>query len=166
VDLLERLLRHDRWTTRQLLLQCRALTPAQWDQRFDFGHQTLSETFRHMLANVRAWSDLMRERPVRRTTGRPGATAANWLDDLDAIYDEFAGLARRVSGEGRLDETYLDVLDTPPTRKTYGGTILHVITHNMHHRCELMQMLGRLDVPGLIEGDVLGWEQQARSPRT
>ena len=62
----------------------------------------------------------------------------------------------------RLDDVYLDVLDEPPTPKTIGGTIAHVITHDMHHRSEILNMLGQLGVPNLPEGDVLGWEAQLR----
>ena len=35
-----------------------------------------------------------------------------------------------------------------------------VISDDMHHRAELLHMLGKLGVPDLPEGDVLGWEAQ------
>jgi uncharacterized damage-inducible protein DinB len=57
-----------------------------------------------------------------------------------------------------LDERYTDYLDNPPTQKTFGGTILHVLTHTTIHRSELMHLLQRLGVPDLIEGDALSWE--------
>lgn len=78
------------------------------------------------------------------------------------IYTDFAEYARRLQADDRLDELYLDVLDEPPTPKSFGGTIAHVITHNMHHRAELLHMLGRFGVPNLPEGDVLVWEMLAR----
>jgi hypothetical protein len=31
------------------------------------GHQTLAETFAHMLGNVHMWTDLMAQRPVRQS---------------------------------------------------------------------------------------------------
>jgi hypothetical protein len=37
MDLLDRLLQHDAWTTRWLLLYCWDLTPEQLYQRFDIG---------------------------------------------------------------------------------------------------------------------------------
>ena len=42
--------------------------------------------------------------------------------------------------------------------KSLASTILHVITHNHMHRAELLHILERSGVPGLIEGDVLSWE--------
>jgi uncharacterized damage-inducible protein DinB len=59
MDVLDRLLGHDRWTTTQLLERCRELRVEQWTQSFDLGHQTLAVTFQHMIGNVRVWTDLM-----------------------------------------------------------------------------------------------------------
>ena len=77
-------------------------------------------------------------------------------------YADFAGSARALRDRNRLDAMYLDVLDEPPIPKSFGGTIAHVITHDMHHRSEILNMLGQLGVPNLPEGDVLGWEEQWR----
>src|SRR6266705_3045972 len=103
MDLLDRLLGHDRWTTAQLLERCRELRAEQWTQPFDLGHQTLAATFQHMIGNVR-------------------------------VYTDVATLARRIADERRWDATYVHALADPPPSKRYGGTIAHVITHNMHHR--------------------------------
>ena len=65
---------------------------------------------------------------------------------------------------GCWDATYVDVLDDPPRSKSYGGTIAHVITHNMQYRAEIMHMLTRLGLAQVLEGDVLSWEQQAHRP--
>ncbi len=46
-----------------------------------------------------------------------------------------------LADEGRLDETYIGVLDNPPTSKTLGGTLLHVLTHTTMHRWEIQHML-------------------------
>jgi uncharacterized damage-inducible protein DinB len=161
MDLLDRLLGHDCWTTAQLLERCRELQPEQMTQPFDVGHQTLAATFQHMLGNVRVWTDLMAERPVR-----PSSDEALRVDLLLAAwqraYDDFATLARRIANEGRWDATYLDVLDDPPRPKSFGGTIAHIITHNMHHRSEIIHMLTRLGLEHVLEGDVLSWEQQSQ----
>jgi uncharacterized damage-inducible protein DinB len=165
MDLLDRLLQHDLWTTQQLLERYRELTPAQRTQSFDIGHQTLDATFQHMLGNVRVWTDLMLERPVQTVPERPAAPVDELIAAWNNAYWEFAALARQITAEGRMDDTFLDVLDQPPRPKSFGGAIAHVITHNMQHRGEMMHMLARLDVPNIIEGDVLSWEHQARSNR-
>jgi uncharacterized damage-inducible protein DinB len=162
MDLLDRLLQHDLWTTQQLLERYRGLTPAQRAQPFDIGHQTLDGTFQHMLGNVRVWTDLMLARPVQATPERPTAPVDELLAAWNDAYKDFAALARRITAAGRLDETFLDVLDQSPRSKTFGGAIAHVITHNMQHRGEIMHMLARLGIINIIEGDVLSWEYQTR----
>ena len=59
------------------------------------------------------------------------------------------------------NEQFVDVLDDPPRRKTFGGGIAHIITHSMHHRAQLLYMLRRLGVARLPEGDVFSWENDA-----
>jgi len=163
MDILDRLLGHDAWTTRQLLLRCRELSPEQLHQRFDVGHETLHATLLHVIGNLEVWTDLIRGRPVRRYDGI--GLGAQSVDDLltrlDAAAPDFAEIARQLADDGRLDETWVDTLDDPPTAKTYGGAIAHVLTHSHHHRGEILHMLQRLGVPDLIEGDVLSWEREA-----
>ena len=163
MDILDRLLGHDAWTTRQLLLRCRDLTDEQWRRRFDIGHETLQATFLHIVGNMEVWTDLIRGRPVRpepqpieRTRSVDGL-----VERLDAAAPDFGAIARQLADQGRLDETWGDTLDDPRTEKTYGGAIAHVITHSMHHRCEVLHMLHRLGVPDLIEGDLLSWERES-----
>jgi uncharacterized damage-inducible protein DinB len=164
MDILDRLLGHDAWTTRQLLLRCRELDATQLQQPFDVGHGTVDETLRHMIGNVRTWTDLMNGDPQ---AGAGASLDGTSIDELivqhDAVASDFAILARRIRAEGRFDDTWLDTLDDPPKDKTYGGAIAHVITHNMHHRGELLHMLQRLGVSDLPEGDLLGWEATQRS---
>ena len=161
MDLLDRLLGHDRWTTAQLLERCRELKPEQSTRSFDLGHQTLAATFQHMLGNVRVWTDLMAERPVQPSSDDALTTVDALLAAWQRVYTDFATQARRIADESRWDATYIDVLDDPPRPKSFGGTIAHVITHNMHHRGEIIHMLARLGLEQVLEGDVLSWEQQA-----
>lgn len=164
-DLLDRLLGHDRWTTHQVLAAAAGLTDAQLDQVFDAGHGTVRATLAHLIGNVEVWTDLMAERPVRRAAAGP-ATVADFQRRYAAAAAQFGELAREQADAGLLNDTYLDVLDQPPRAKSFGGTILHVLTHNHQHRAELLHLLARLGVGGLIEGDVLSWEaQEAREKK-
>ncbi len=160
MTLLDRLLGHDLATTRELLSLCLNLTDAELDRTVDAGWGTLRETFDHMIGNIEVWTDLMLARPVQRASGPASAPAL--LARLEQSYADFAALARQVEAAGRLDELWLDVLDKPPVHKSYGGAIAHVITHNMHHRAELLHMLQRLGLENLPEGDLMGWDQRTR----
>jgi len=165
MDLLDRLLEHDAWTTRQLLLCCRNLTDELLDREFDIGQRTVRATLLHIIRNVEVWSDLMSGQPVRaderaRLQDRSVAVLITRLDHAAA---DLKRVARAVDQRGGWDERWVDRLDSPPAEKTYGGGIAHVITHSMHHRAQLLYMLHRLGVEGLPEGDVLSWEQQTGS---
>jgi uncharacterized damage-inducible protein DinB len=149
MDLLDRLLEHDRWATTQLLELCRGLTDAQLDQPFDVGHRTLRATLDHQIPNLDFWTGLMIGQPVEE---RPGPSSLEALiADHERSYAAFAEVARRVRDEGRLEETFRDHYGLP---MTYGGAILMVILHNEAHRAEIVHIFARLGVPNLREVEV------------
>ncbi len=161
MDLLDRLLAHDVWSTRQLLGSASALTDTQLDQRFDLDQRSLRECFEHIVENMEIWHDLMAGVAVRDEAEPAASSIPAMLARLSLAGRDFAALARTIAREQRWDAVYTDVLDDPPTTKTYGGTIAHLITHSMHHRAQAMYMLQRLGIHDHIEGDVLSWESQA-----
>src|SRR5438270_9716075 len=105
VDILDRLLGHDAWTTRQLLIRCRELTDGQLDRRFDIGDRSLRETFLHMIRAMEAWTDRIAARPVRSLSDGPD-TIEGLLDRLSLAAKDLADVSRRVRDEGRLDAMF------------------------------------------------------------
>jgi uncharacterized damage-inducible protein DinB len=162
MDILDRLLDHDAWTTRELLTRSRGLTDEQLDRRFPIGHGSLRDTFAHVVGNMEAWTDLICERPVRPRAGTGAATVERLTERLDAVVAEFGAVARRLRDAGRLDDVFADTADRPPVMKTFGGAIAHLVTHSMHHRAQALNIMRHLGVTDLIEGDVLGWERAHR----
>ncbi len=160
MDLLDRLLGHDAWTTRQLLLLCQRLTDEQLDREIEIGHRTVRTTFEHVIGNIEAWSDLMAGQPIRANQGR---SVPELIARLDRAANDLAKVSRAVAQRDAWDERWVDPLESPPVERTYGGSIAHVITHSMHHRAQLLYMLRLLGVEGLPEGDVLSWEHQAET---
>ena len=159
MDLLDLLLDHDHWATRQLLDASGGLTDAQWDQEFDIGHLTLRETFGHMLFNVPFWTAFL-----AGLSPDDGFSADNQPQDRSVAalighhelgYAAFAQVARRLRDEGRLGDTFTDHYDVC---KSTGGTILMVIQHNAEHRTEALHILQRLGVPDLPEVDLGVWD--------
>jgi len=157
LDLLDRLIEHDAWTTRRVLDLAAPLTDAELDRDFDIGHRTVRGTVVHVVRNIETWTDLMAGRAVRR-----GPEARTPIAELrrrfDDAFEDFARIGRQCRDAGALGDRYLDTLDRPPRSKSYAGTILHVLTHDHQHRAEILHMLQRLGVSDLIEGDVLSWE--------
>jgi uncharacterized damage-inducible protein DinB len=166
MDLLDRLLGHDEWTTGEFLRRCGELTDDQLHADFDVGLGSIHRTLVHVIGNIRVWTDLMQ-------AGTTDGATSEWRDrDLTGLaeafrssYADFTDFARRMRDTGRLEEFWVDALDDPPQSKTYGGAILHVISHNMHHRGELLHMLDRLGLSDLPEGDMLSWEAMAVAER-
>jgi len=157
MNLLDRLLQHDAWTTRLLLLRAADLSDDRLDRDFDLGLRNLRDTFEHVIRNMEVWTDLMNGSQARQ---RDGASIDELLSRLDSAALDLAELAVRIESRDAWDELWTDTHDTPPTTRTFGGAIAHVITHSMHHRAQLLYMLRRLGVVDLPEGDVLSWEQQ------
>jgi uncharacterized damage-inducible protein DinB len=156
MDILDRYLGYEGWTQRHMIRRCQELSTAQLHQHFDIGHNTLHETLSHVIRNLETWTDLMAERPVRTMPPIP-ADAQSYLQRFDAAMADFNELARTLAAQNRLDDSNMYVLDNPPASKTFGGTLLHLLTHTTVHRWEVQHMLQRLGLE-VIEGDALSWE--------
>ena len=161
MDLLDRLLAHDAWTTSRLLEQSRALSEAQLDTNFDLGHQTVRLTFAHVIYNLEVWTALMEGRDARALEER--FTLGALEQRLKQTAPRLAALACRIRDQQLWDALWTDTLDNPPRQKTYGGGIGHILTHGVHHRAQIIHMLKRLGVKGVLEGDLLSWEAQSVS---
>lgn len=160
MDLLDRLLGHDERTTGECLRRCRELSPEQMRRRHDIGWGSVQATLMHMIGNVQTWTELMRD------GDSPTSRADDPILDVDGLerlhrssYAAFSAFAREIRDADCLNERWVDTLDDPPREKSFGGAVLHVITHDMHHRAEVLHMLGRLGLANLPEGDLLGWEE-------
>jgi len=163
MDLLDRLLGHDSWTTRQLAVRCQQLNDAELDRAFDIGHRSIRATLRHIVVNMELWSLMMAgETPLAPDTAVGSLSVGGWIDRLDVAAARLATVARKVADQDAWDHRWTDVLDDPPASKTYGGAIAHVITHSMHHRAQLLYMLRQSGLMELPEGDVFSWEDRGR----
>jgi uncharacterized damage-inducible protein DinB len=83
------------------------------------------------------------------------------IDRHERSYATFATLARRLRDERRLNGTFIDHYDA---RKSFGGTILHVVLDNAEHRTEAVHILTRLGVPGPPEVDHGLWDYEMLNP--
>lgn len=161
MDILDRLLEHDAWTTQAVLRRCASLSDEELDRPLGIGPGSVRGTLIHVIRNMEVWTDLIAERPVRREPSDAGETSVpGLLSRLSLAAEDLASVSKRIQAAGRLDAVFRDTLDDPPTTKTFGGAIVHVITHSMHHRAQLLVMLRRLGLSALPEGDVLTWEQR------
>ncbi len=153
MDLLERLLAHDRWATNVLFDTCAPLTDEQFDRSFDIGLENIHSTFAHIISNVHFWTDSMKGQEIDRSS--QGWERGNLRRRFDQAYDEFERFALLIRDEGRFDDTFADHWDEP---QTYGAVILHVILHDEGHRLEILHILNRLGVENIPEIDHALWD--------
>lgn len=158
MDLLDRLLAHNEWTTNKLIEQSRGLTDVHLDQVFDIGLKTVRATVDHIIDNIEWWTDLMNGQAQRsfENLGADPMTLDGFSKRLALVAPQFAEVARRIQAERRLSDKW-QVREDFPESYNYGTTIIHVITHAAHHRAQLMYMLKRLGVEDVITAHALSW---------
>ena len=160
MTILDRLLTHDAWTTRQLLLACRRVSDEQMNYRFELDDRTLGETLEHIVAAMERHTDVLLQRPtMHNTLLRSDASVDSLLKRLTAVAKDFADVSLKIDREGRADDMVEGQQEGK--RVSLGGEIAHVITHGMHHRAQAMDMMRHFGID-VIEGDVLSWEAVAR----
>ena len=158
MDLIDRLLEHDRWATTQLLDASRDLNDAQLDQEFDIGHRTLRATYDHAFFNIELWTRLATERQIEGIERDKGSITA-LTERHERSYESFADFARRIRDAERLEEIFIDHFGGTPS---FGGVIIHVVMHNAEHRTEALHILQRLGLSDLPEVDHALWDQSVR----
>ncbi len=166
MDVLDCLLEHDAWTTRELLMCCRGVSDEAWSRPFEMGPGSLGATFAHVVGTMEHWADRVGDRPDRdEYTGgsAPSPGVDDLLDRLDAAATDLRAVARGVTASERLDEIMQLTYQGTTYRFTRGIALIHVATHGMHHRAQILNMLRHVGVEHDIEGDAITWELELGS---
>lgn len=165
-DILNRLLGHNAWTTRQLVERARALAADQYVQRFDLGPGSVHDTLRHIISVMFGWADEIAGRSRRPSLGSDGEGPIRSVDELLELLDDAAKelqeTARLIVDQDTMDEMMSVTYEGRTWEFTRGTALAHVLTHGMHHRAQIFNMMRQLDVPVDIDGDVIEWEIAAR----
>lgn len=157
VDILDRMLEHDRWAIHQLLAASGGLSDAQLDQPFDIGHRTLRATFEHLVFNIEAWTAITAQTSLERHP--PNPSLAQIAERYDWAQAAFAAMARRLRDDARLDAMFTDHFDE---EQSYGAAVIQVLLHNEGHRTEVLHLLARLGVAEPPEVDHALWDHVRR----
>jgi uncharacterized damage-inducible protein DinB len=183
------MLAHDRWATRVLLERCRPLTRDQFHQRFPIGvgeRGGLHLTFTHILSARGRWADRIRgidppraalePLPWAPPPGHPSPDARDrTVDELLDLNDRTAAdladaLARsRAHGLGSTFPLKFPRPGGGATDYTFtrAAALTHVLTHAHWHRAQAVNMLRRLNVPGVSDGlpeiAVVEWQAEGEA---
>ena len=165
-DPLDILLAHDAWATNELLRVCESLDDSQWHRRFDIGPGSLHDTLTHIVGAMLRWADRIDGPPQTVRASIEDGTRRSAAQLRALLADAESSLAASAARQRGLD-TALDVtLGGTPYRFTLGAMLVHVTTHGMHHRAQCLNMLRRLELPGISDAlpdlDVLEWQLRAK----
>lgn len=154
-DPLQILLSHNLWATRELIVACQSLDPAQFRQEFPIGLGSLQKTITHILGALRSWGDLLagREQRLRLEQDGQDRSADELLGLLDAIATDVQFAAQSLP----LDQMVTASRAGRMFHFSRAGILAHVMTHGVHHRAQGLNMLRHLGVAPLPQSSVLEW---------
>jgi uncharacterized damage-inducible protein DinB len=147
MDILDRMLEHDALSMRYQLGLCQLLSAEQLNQVFAFGQESIYKTLDHMIDSQEFWVWLMEGNTdsFPPPPADPNHSIERIIQRYEAVCLAFDAIARSVRDESLMDDTFVD-LETGPARRSFGSCILHVTTHNMHHRAQVFVMFDLLGV--------------------
>ena len=156
-DPLEILIAHDRWATQQMIDACAKLSEPQFHQPFDIGPGSLHNTLVHMVSAMRLWTQILagQEPTPRLDQDGKQRTAAQIKEIFGEVDCAFTAELRRRP----LDEMVSRTRDGRTTVLPRAAVFAHVVTHGMHHRAQMLNMLRRLEVKPLPPGSVFEWSR-------
>ncbi len=172
-DPLDILLKHNHWSTAQLIGNCAALSSEQFHKRFEMGLGSLHDNLTHTVGAMLRWADRIAQRelkpsieatwpadvlhtpPVLSPEGKPRYTpqqlgtllrlATKALQDVAA---EARASGNSTTG-GLATEFTTTMVDGTTYRFTKAGALVHVTTHGMHHRAQCLNMLRHIGDPAV-----------------
>ena len=157
-------LNHDRWATTQILDACAKLTPEQFHRRFEVGPGSLHDTLVHMVSAMRTWNDTLVGRENRP---RPdGDSVKRSVEQIRGLFEEAFGELAHEARRGSLSAMATRTLrDGRTVTLTRGAIVMHVTTHEMHHRAQCLNMLRHVGVTPLPPSSVTEWAWVADASR-
>lgn len=149
------LLDHHRWANEAILDACAELDEDALHRSFEMGLGSIHATLMHMLGALRGWGDMLAGRAQREPLNASGArlTVAEMREIHDEVVDDIEASADLSPDEELVASERNGRLWT----FTRGAVITHVLTHGMHHRAQVINMLRHLGHDTLPMSSVLEW---------
>jgi AraC family transcriptional regulator len=165
MDLIDRMLEHDRWIVGEILERASGLTDAQLDEPIDIGIETIEESnisLRGLLASLVNTKERWTAAVEGRTVPPQGDTSLPALKERFGIAGpEFVRLVQAARRRGEEEMTFIDATCDPPESFTYGGVIAHVLNFSAFRRTLALSALWELGIRDLGSGDPRNWEPAA-----
>jgi AraC family transcriptional regulator len=162
MDLLVKMVEHHAWLVGELVAGAEKLEDAQLDEAITLSVEGIDERpsirslLSRLIGQMDMWNHVIHEQPydwsVEEHESVPGMRRR-----LSTVGPAFLEEVRRVVGENRLDETFVDAHCDPPEVFTYGGLVAHVLTFAAHRRLLVLGALASAGVTNLGNGDPRDW---------
>ncbi len=162
MTLLVRMVEHHVWLLGELLDRAERVDPAVLDAPSEMSVPGIDDqpTTRSLLARLVGqmdmWNNVIHDRSYDMSIEQ-GESLASIRARLDQAGPAFLDEVRRVVGERRLDETFIDARCDPPEVYTYGGLIAHVLTFAAFRRLLVLGALYKAGITDLVNGDPRKW---------
>lgn len=162
VDLLIRMVEHHVWLVGQMLDRARGVDPTVLDAPIEISVDGIDcdPTLRSLLSRLVGQMDMWCSAISLRTYDfgvEQGEDVEHMQQRLARVGPAFLDQVRAVCDEGRLDDTFVDTLCSPPRVFTYGGMVAHVLTFAAHRRTLVAGALVDAGVSDLGDGDPMQW---------
>jgi AraC family transcriptional regulator len=165
MDLIDRMLEHDRWIVGEMLDHASALKDDQLDAPIDIGIETIEESnisLRSLLASLVNTKERWAAAVEGRTVPPQEDTTLPALKERFAVAGpEFIRLVQAARRRGDEDVTFIDATCDPPESFTYGGVIAHVLNFSAFRRTLALSAFWEFGIREMGSGDPRNWEPAA-----
>jgi AraC family transcriptional regulator len=166
MDLLVKMVEHHVWLTGEMVDRAAKVPDDVLDKPIVISVEgvdddpTLRKLLSRLVGQLAMWNAVLAMRDYDWSV-ETHETIESMRRRLDVEGPTFLDHVRRVSDEGRLDETFVDALCTPAEVFTHGGMIAHVLTFAAHRRTLVAGALIDAGIGDLGAGDPRLWVAQA-----
>lgn len=167
MDVIDRMVEHDLWLTRQLLDAAASLPEDKLDEPFDVTpgvphdfpqeRPTVREMLERLITSKEVWTAAIAGRAVPEDRG---SSLCELRERFERSGAEFATVVREIRGRGAWDTAFVDAVCDPPETFTFGAMVAHVLTWSAHRRYVTIGALRRLGAD-VGSGDPIEWERRA-----
>lgn len=166
MDLIVRMVEHHVWLVDQMVDRATRLDDKALDKRIELSvegideNQSVRSLLSRLIGQMDMWNKAIHDRPYDWDVEQH-ESIGSMRSRLASVGPAFLAEVRRVTSEGRLDETFVDAQCDPPEIFTYGGLIAHVLTFAAHRRVLVLGALESAGISDLGAGDPRKWVAEA-----
>jgi AraC family transcriptional regulator len=166
MDLIVRMVEHHVWLLGQMVDRAARLDDAALDKRIELSvedideDQTIRSLLSRLIGQMDMWNNAIHDRRYDGDVEKH-ESIDSMRARLPRVGAAFLAEVRRVTSEGRLDETFVDAQCEPAEIFTYGGLIAHVLTFAAHRRVLVLGALESAGISDLGAGDPRKWVAEA-----